>query len=127
MKKLEVSQNCYVEKDSEAITRELMKGSFIIACDINKDGQTVLQNVFHYTANQDRIEYYSLFPDAKNERRLLRLEFAVMIVNKADIFNSIKDFIDAGYQQFDVFIIDKYNNLYTKTVYDKYGGSMQLG
>lgn len=127
MKKLVVSQNCYVEKDSEAITRELMKGSFIIACDINEDGQTVLQNVFHYTADQGRIEYYSLFPDAKNERRLLRLEFAVMIVNKADIFNSIKDFIDAGYQQFDVFIIDKYNNLYTKTVYDKYGGSMQLG
>ena len=30
------------------------------------------------------------------------------------------------FERYDLFVIDKYQNLYTETVYDKYGGSMKL-
>lgn len=125
MKKLMLSKDCILEKDCAAITKELMKGSFIIACDINEKKQIVLQNVFHYTAAKRLLEYYSLFPDEKNERRMLRLEMGIMITGCRDVYKDIYGIIEHGLVNFDTFIIDKHNNLYTEVVYDKYGGSMR--
>lgn len=34
--------------------------------------------------------------------------------------------LEVDLNNFDLFVIDKYKNLYTETVYDKYGGSMKL-
>lgn len=125
MKKLVLSKECILEKDCDAITRELLKGSFIIACDINEKKQIVLQNVFHYTAAKRLLEYYSLFPDEKNERRMLRFEIGIMITGSKDVYDDIYELIKSGLVDFDTFIIDKHNNLYTEVVYDKYGGSMR--
>ena len=125
MKKLVLSKDCILEKDCDAITKELMKGSFIIACDINEKKQIVLQNVFHYTAAKRLLEYYSLFPDEKNERRMLRLEIGIMITGCKDVYKDIYGLIEHASVDFDTFIIDRHNNLYTEVVYDKYGGSMR--
>lgn len=95
MKKLVLSKECILEKDCDAITRELLKGNFIIACDIEK-----------------------------NERRMLRFEIGIMITGSKDVYDDIYELIKSGLVDFDTFIIDKHNNLYTEVVYDKYGGSM---
>lgn len=125
MKGFEISQDCMIEKSSRAITKELMRGSFIIGCDY-KNKQLVLENVFHYTANQKRVEIYTLFSDRWNEKRQLKLDIAFVLLGKRNILKEIMDILDSGLNEYDLFVIDKHNNLYTEIVYDKYGGSMKL-
>ena len=120
-----ISDNCILEKSAKAIAKELMKGSFVIGCDY-KNKQLILENVFHYTKSQKRIEIYTLFPDECNERRLLKLDTAFVFLGNRNVLNEITDVLNTGLTWYDVFVIDKYNNLYTETVYDKYGGSMKL-
>lgn len=125
MKKFRLSPECVLEDGSDAVVKELMKGSFVIACDFSHR-ELILQNVFHYSAKRRSIEYYSLFYDEKTERRNLRLEWAIIAQNPNDVYSVIKGAVEDGYQLFDVFVIDKFNNLYTEEAYDKYGHSMKL-
>ena len=125
MKGFEISPDCMLEKLAKAITNELLKGSFVIGCDY-KNKQLVLENVFHYTKSQRRMEIYTLFPDKYNEKRQLRLSAAFVMVGSKDILEDITDILEVDLNNFDLFVVDKYNNLYTETVYDKYGGSMKL-
>lgn len=125
MKGFEMSQDCIMEKSSKAIAKELLKGSFVIGCDY-KNKQLVLENVFHYTKSQRRMEIYTLFPDKHNEKRQLRLETAFVLLGKRNILEDITGILEVDLNNFDLFVIDKYKNLYTETVYDKYGGSMKL-
>lgn len=125
MEGFKLSPDCMIEKSSRAIARELMKGSFVVGCDY-KNKQLVLENVFHYTDDQNRMEVYTLFPDESNEKRQLKLETAFVFIKRKNILKSIMDVLDIGLNEYDLFVIDKYNNLYTETVYDKYGGSMKL-
>lgn len=62
MKGFEMSPDCMLKKSSNAIAKELLKGSFVIGCDC-KNEQLILENVFHYTKSQRRMEIYTLFPD----------------------------------------------------------------
>lgn len=125
MRGFEISPDCILEKSASAIADELMKGSFIIGCDY-KNEQLVLENVFHYTANQKRMEIYTLFPDKYNEKRQLRLDAAFVMLGSRDILKDIIGILEVDLNNFDLFVIDRYKNLYTETVYDKYGGSMKL-
>lgn len=125
MKGFEISPECMLEKSSKAIANELLKGSFVIGCDY-KNKQLVLENVFHYTKSQRRMEIYTLFPDEYNEKRQLRLDAAFVMLESRDILKDIMGILEADLNNFDLFVIDKYKNLYTETVYDKYGGSMKL-
>ena len=75
MKGFEISSDCMLEKSANVIAKELMKGSFVIGCDY-KNKQLILENVFHYTKTQKRMEIYTLFPDKYNEKRQLKLETA---------------------------------------------------
>lgn len=125
MKGFEISPDCMLEKSAKTIANELLKGSFVIGCDY-KNKQLVLENVFHYTKSQRRMEIYTLFPDKYNEKRQLRLSAAFVMVGSKDVFKDITGILEADLNNFDLFVIDKYNNLYTETVYDKYGGSMKL-
>lgn len=125
MKGFEISPDCMLEKSAKAIARELIKGSFVIGCDY-KNKQLVLENVFHYTKSQRRMEIYTLFPDKYNEKRQLRLSAAFVMVRSKDILEDITGILEVDLNNFDLFVIDRYQNLYTETVYDKYGGSMKL-
>lgn len=119
MKGFEMSQDCLIEKSSIVIAKELMKGSFVIGCDY-KNKQLVLENVFHYTRNQRRMEIYTLFSDKHNEKRQLRLENAFVFLTFNNVINDIMTILRMGINEYDLFIIDKYKNLYTEIVYDKY-------
>lgn len=125
MKGFEISPDCMLEKSAKAIANELLKGSFVIGCDY-KNKQLVLENVFHYTKSQRRMEIYTLFPDEYNEKRQLRLSAAFVMVGSKDILKDITGILEVDLNNFDLFVIDKYNNLYTEMVFDKYGGSMKL-
>lgn len=125
MKGFEISPDCMLEKSAKAIANELLKGSFVIGCDY-KNKQLVLENVFHYTKSQKRMEIYTLFPDKYNERRQLRLDATFVMLGSRDILKDIMGILEVDLNNFDLFVIDKYQNLYTETVYDKYGGSMKL-
>lgn len=125
MKGFEISPDCMLEKSAKAIANELLKGAFVIGCDY-KNKQLVLENVFHYTKSQRRMEIYTLFPDKYNEKRQLRLSAAFVMVGSKDILEDITGILEVDLNNFDLFVIDKYKNLYTETVYDKYGGSMKL-
>ncbi len=125
MRGFEISPDCMLEKSAKAITKELLNGSFVIGCDY-KNKQLVLENVFHYTKNQRRMEIYTLFPDEHNEKRQLRLENAVVFLTSNNVISDIMKILHMGINEYDLFIIDKYKNLYTEIVYDKYGGSMKL-
>ncbi len=114
-----------LKKSSRAVAKELMRGSFVIGCDY-KNKQLILENVFHYSSGQKRMEIYTLFPDAHNEKRQLKLDTAFVLLNSKDIFKDIIGILSMGLNEYDLFVIDKYQNLYTETVYDKYGGSMKL-
>lgn len=72
------------------------------------------------------MEIYTLFPDKYNEKRQLRLSAAFVMVGSKDILKDIIGILEVDLNNFDLFVIDKYNNLYTEIVYDKYGGSMKL-
>ncbi|MBD5548113.1 MAG: hypothetical protein HDQ97_12050 [Lachnospiraceae bacterium] len=125
MKEFEISQDCILEKSAKEIAKELLKGSFVIGCDY-KNEQLVLENVFHYTKSQKRMEIYTLFPDRHNEKRQLRLDAAFVMLGSSDILKDIMGILEVDLDNFDLFVIDKHKNLYTETVYDKYGGSMKL-
>ena len=125
MEGFRLSPDCMIEKSSRAIARELMKGAFVVGRDY-KNKQLILENVFHYTASQKRMEIYTLFPDKSNEKRQLKLDTAFVFVNGSNILKSIMNVLDMGLNEYDLFVIDKHNNIYTETVYDKYGGSMRL-
>lgn len=125
MRGFEMSEDCMMEKSSKAIAKELMKGSFVIGCDY-KNKQLVLENVFHYTKQQRRMEIYTLFPDKYNEKRQLKLDTAFVLLGSRDILKYIMGILDAGLNEYDLFVIDKYQNLYTEIVYDRYGGTMKL-
>ena len=125
MRKFELSPDCMLEKSAIAIANELMKGSFVVGCDY-KNKQLILENVFHYTKAQKRVEIYTLFPDRHNEKRQLRLDAAFVMLGSSDILKDIMGILEVDLDNFDLFVIDKHKNLYTETVYDKYGGSMKL-
>lgn len=125
MKGFEISPDCMLEKSAKAIANELLKGLFVIGCDY-KNKQLVLENVFHYTKSQRRMEIYTLFPDKHNEKRQLRLDAAFVMLGSKDILKDIMGILEVDLDNFDLFVIDKYKNLYTETAYDKYGGSMKL-
>lgn len=125
MKGFEISPDCMLEKSANVIANELLKGAFVIGCDY-KNKQLVLENVFHYTKSQRRMEIYTLFPDKYNEKRQLRLSAAFVMVRSKDILEDITGILEVDLNNFDLFVIDRYQNLYTETVYDKYGGSMKL-
>lgn len=125
MKGFEISPDCVLEKSAKAIANELLKGAFVIGCDY-KNKQLVLENVFHYTKSQRRMEIYTLVPDKYNEKRQLRLSAAFVMVGSKNILKDITGILEIDINNFDLFVIDKYNNLYTEMVYDKYGGSMKL-
>lgn len=125
MKGFEISSDCMLEKSAKAIANKLLNGSFVIWCDY-KNKQLVLENVFHYTKSQRRMEIYTLFPDKYNEKRQVRLSAAFVMVGSKDILEDITGILEVDLKNFDLFVIDKYKNLYTETVYDKYGGSMKL-
>ncbi len=49
------------------------------------------------------------------------------ITKKRNILKDIETKLrETIFDKMDEFVIDKYQNLYTETVYDKYGGSMKL-
>lgn len=48
------------------------------------------------------------------------------MLGSKDILKEIMEILEVDLNNFDSFVIDKYKNLYTEIVYDKYGGSMQL-
>lgn len=125
MRGFEISPDCMLEKSAKSIADELLKGSFVVGCDY-RDKQLVLENVFHYTKAQKRMEIYTLFPDKYNEKRQLRLSVAFVMLASKDFLKDIMGILEVDLNNFDLFVIDKYNNLYTQTVYDKYGGSMKL-
>lgn len=125
MRGFEISPDCMLEKSAKVIAEELLKGSFVIGCDY-RNRQLVLENVFHYTKSQKRMEIYTLFPDKYNEKRQLKLDTAFVMLRKRDILKDIIGIINSGLNEYDLFVIDKYKNLYTETVFDKYGGCMKL-
>lgn len=125
MEGFKLSQDCMIEKSSKAIAKELLSGDFVIGCDY-KDKVMVLENVFHYTESQKRFEIYKLFPDYTNTRRQLKLDFAVVLKPNCDVVKTLEGILQMATAEYDLFISDKHNNLYTKIVYDKYGKSMKL-
>lgn len=125
VKGFEISPDCMLEKSAIVIANELIKGSFVIGCDY-KNKQLILENVFHYTKTQKRMEIYTLFPDKYNEKRQLKLETAFVFLGNGNILKDITGILEVDLKNFDLFVIDKYKNLYTETVYDKYGESMKL-
>ena len=125
MRGFEISPDCILEKSAMIIAKELSKGSFIIGCDY-KNQQLILENVFHYTKRQKKMEVYTLFPDKNNEKRQLRLDAAFVMLGNRDVLKGIMGILEVDLNNFDLFVIDKYKNLYTEIVYDKYGGSMKL-
>ena len=89
MKGFEISPDCMLEKSAKVITKELLKGSFVVGCDY-KNKQLILENVFHYTKSQKRMEIYTLFPDKHNEKRQLRIENAFVFLTSNNVINDIK-------------------------------------
>lgn len=125
MKDFELTPDCMVEKSSKTIAKELLKGSFVIGCDY-KNKQLVLENVFHYTESQKRLEIYKLFPDKTNTKRQLKLDTAFVLFGNNDRMKEIKNILEMAVSMYDLFVIDKYNNLYTDVVFDKYDNNMRL-
>ena len=125
MKDFELSPDCILEKSAKVIATELLKGSFVVGCDY-RNKELILENVFHYTKSQRRYEIYTLFPNKDNTKRLLKLDAAVIIVDPKNVMSDIARFMEMHINLYDVFVIDKYNNVSTDVVYDKYGGSTVL-
>lgn len=127
MRKFKLSKDCVLEKSSKAIAEALLKGNFVIGCDI-KNKQLVLENVLHYSKNEKRFEVFTLFPNQDNTKRQLKLDTAIIFINtkQQDIPQELEKVLNLGVEGYDVFVIDKYDNLYTKIVYDKYGKTMAL-
>ena len=124
MKKFEVSPDCILEKSAKRVAQELLKGSFIVGCDY-ENKQLILENVFHYTSNQRRLEVYTLFPNEDNTKRLLKLDTAFVLMN-CNVVDGIIEILNVGINEYDLLIIDKYDNLDIEKVYDKYGKSMSV-
>lgn len=72
------------------------------------------------------MEIYTLFPNERNDKRQLRLDAAFVLLGSRDILKDIMGILEVDLKNFDLFVIDKYKNLYTETVYDKYGRSTKL-
>lgn len=125
MEGFKFSPDCMIEKSSKAIAKELLSGGFVIGCDY-KDEVIVLENVFHYTESQKRLEIYKLFPDHTNTRRQLKLDISVVLNPNCDVVKAVEGILQMATAEYDLFILDKHKNLYTKIVYDKYGKSMKL-
>lgn len=125
MREFEISPDCMIEKSADAIAKELLKGNFIVCCDY-RNKYLVLENVLHYTEKHRRFEVYTLFTDKTNTRRCLRLENAIVFVRDNDIPKMISGFVNARIKEYDLYVIDKYKNLYTDIIYDKYGENMSL-
>ena len=125
MKKFELSPDCILKKLSRSVAQELLKGSFVVGCDY-KNKQLILENVFHYTRGQRRLEVYTLFPNKENTKRQLKLETAFVLMDSKDIVDGIIEMLNLGINEYDLFIVDKYNNFDTERVYDKYGKSMSV-
>lgn len=125
MKKFELSSDCILKKLSKSVAQELLKGSFVVGCDY-KNKQLILENVFHYTRGQRRLEVYTLFPNKENTKRQLKLETAFVFMDSKDIVDGIIEMLNLGINEYDLFIVDKYNNFDTERVYDKYGKSMSV-
>lgn len=124
MREFKVSPDCILEKSSKSVAQELLKGSFVVGCDYDNK-QLVLENVFHYTSSQRRLEVYILFPNEDNTKRLLKLETAFVLMD-CNIIDGITEVLNLGINEYDLLVIDKYNNLDTEKVYDKYGKSMSV-
>lgn len=124
MRNFEVSPDCILEKSSKSVAQELLKGSFVVGCDY-ENKQLVLENVFHYTSSQRRLEVYTLFPNKDNTKRLLKLETAFVLMD-SNIVDGIVEVLNLGINGYDLWVIDKYKNLDTEKVYDKYGKCMSV-
>lgn len=125
MEGFKISSDCIIKKSSKTIAKELLKGSFVIGCDY-KNKQLALENVFHYEESKSMMGIYTLFSDTNNTKRQLRLDTAFVLSGNGNILKEIKNILNAGINDYELFVIDKYKNLYTETVYDQYGGSMKL-
>ena len=124
MRDFELSPDCILDKSSKSVAQELLKGSFVVGCDYDNK-QLVLENVFHYTSSQRRLEVYTLFPNEDNTKRLLKLETAFVLMD-CNIIDGITEVLNLGINEYDLLVVDKYNNLDTERVYDKYGKSMSV-
>ena len=69
---------------------------------------------------------YTLFPNKENTKRQLKLETAFVFMDSKDIVDGIIEMLNLGINEYDLFIVDKYNNFDTERVYDKYGKSMSV-
>lgn len=125
MEGFKLTPDCVIAKSVKAIAHELLKGSFIIGCDY-KNKQLILENVFHYTESQKRLEIYKVFLDKTNTRRLLKLDTAFVLLTNGDVVPEMTNILQVGIEDYDLFVVDRHNNLYTAVVCDKYGKSMRL-
>ena len=94
MKKFEVSPDCILEKSAKSVAQELLYGSFIVGCDY-ENKQLILENVFHYTSNQRRLEIDTLFPNEDNTKRLLKLDTAFVLMN-CNVVDGIAEILNVG-------------------------------
>ena len=126
MQKFEFTPSCIITKTPNALVSELLKGTFLIGCDLKSD-QLVLENVFHFTPHENRLEIFKLHEDTRTMKRNLELDIACVLPrNKYGVRELIK--IMTGIMEgYDVFISDEYKNLNTDTVFDKYGQTMKMG
>lgn len=125
MEGFKFSPDCVIAKSAKAIAKELLKGGFIVGCDY-KNKQLILENVFHYTRTSKRLEIYKLFQNNTNTRRQLKLDTAFVLLSNDDVVQEMTNILQVGIEDYDLFVADMYNNLYTVIAYDKYGKSMRL-
>lgn len=71
------------------------------------------------------MEVYTLFPNKDNTKRLLKLETAFVLMD-SNIVDGIVEVLNLGINGYDLWVIDKYKNLDTEKVYDKYGKCMSV-
>lgn len=125
MEGFKFSPDCVIAKLAKGIAQELLKGSFIVGCDY-KNKQLILENVFHYTESEKRLEIYKMFSDKTNIRRKLKLDIAFVLLTSGNVISAMTNILQTGIEDYDLFVVDRYSNLYTTTVYDKYGKGMRL-
>ena len=117
MSRLELSRDCLLERNANAIVDELLNGEFVIVADLQPE--LLLQNVLHWNKRKRVFEIFTLFGDETSNQYNLRFENAICF--GSEIKKNLLMFISGSLPECDLFLIDKHNSLNTKVIYSKHG------
>lgn len=119
MSRLEISDDCILEKSAKEIVSQLLNGEYVIVADLKPE--FLLQNVLHWNKRKQAFEVFTLIGDENSDQYNLRFEQAIYIGIGGEIKKSLLMIISVSLPECGLFLVDKHNSLNAKVIYSKYG------